>query len=145
MCHPNKTYRNTEYRTGAIRSGRSRNDECEPVFLDRRPSGWYLPEPTVTQGCASRPGFDTVRPAWLSRPDFTPVDTSQPLLARADDAYIDVTRPELWMDEDGEFSSSAPRRVATPSLVAGVMRTCGRLVTRLIARPGGMLHRSRGR
>lgn len=101
----------------------------ETVFLFRCSSGWYLPGPAMP---APRRGFDTDRPGWLSRPDFTPADTFQPGPANPDDAVIDFTRPELWMNDDGEFSAGAPQRHGGPrlSVITAMLRSCGRRLAR---------------
>jgi hypothetical protein len=80
------------------------NDWAAPVALVRRPTGWYLPRPADAPSPGPRRDFDPIRPAWLSNPDFVPVDTSQ--AGPPDCAFIDYTRPELGMNPDGEYPSS---------------------------------------
>jgi hypothetical protein len=89
----------TDHRSDTTaRAGCGRDNQRETPYLVRRPSGNNRPR----SAAAPRQAFDTERPGWLSRPDFTPVDTSQPLLI-GPETDIDFTRPELWMNDDGEF------------------------------------------
>jgi hypothetical protein len=94
----------TEYRTGiAARPLPTRDAERETHFLVRHRSDRYMPRPAVAATHAPERGFDPKRPEWLSQPGFAPADISQPLLTGPEAVDIDVTRPELWMNDDGEF------------------------------------------
>jgi hypothetical protein len=46
------------------------------------------------------PCFDPVRPEWLGHPDFIPVDVEVPDLVGAEDAVVDMNRPEYGADFD---------------------------------------------
>jgi hypothetical protein len=120
-------YWTTEGRTGTA----ARDNEREPLFLIRDQSGWHMPRPGDSSMGAPQRGFDTERPSWLSRRDFTPVDTSQPMLAGPEYADVDVTRPERWMNDDGEFSPGVPSRL---SLITAMMGSLLRRVTRRVTR-----------
>jgi hypothetical protein len=96
-----------DYRTGTGHNEHRYHNRREISYLVRRPSGWYIPHPTVHTMCSHQRGFDADRPAWLSRADFTPADTSPSMLAKLEFSDIDFTRPELWM-HDGECFSEAP-------------------------------------
>jgi hypothetical protein len=136
----------TEYRTGiAARLPATGDTERETLFLVRHRSDRYMPRSSVASTQAPQRGFDTERPEWLSRPDFTPADTSQPMLSGPEAADIDVTRPELWMNDDGEFSSIAPstscmaRLSLIPTARGRFERAVGASVARREVGPAGAL------
>jgi hypothetical protein len=104
MSFEDDEYRTASYRvSGGARATGGPYNRRNTLTPSRRAPGWQIPGPATAD--VPGDGFDTVRPDWLSSPDFVPVDTSRPDPAGPDLAIIDYTRPELWMNSEGEYPS----------------------------------------